>query len=62
MAKKRRTKNPVAKNMEAFNRPSTHRDKTKYNRKNKKGSVDPFSLSGVSNLLFFAFLPRTTSL
>ncbi len=42
MAKKRRVKNPVARNMEEFNRPATHRDKTKYRRKNKKGPQDLF--------------------
>lgn len=49
MAKKRRTKNPVAKHMEAINRPSTHRDKTKYNKKNKdyKKDLGPFSLGAV---------------
>lgn len=36
MAKKRRIKNPVARNMEEFNRPATHKDKTKYNRKSIK--------------------------
>ena len=29
--------NPVAKNMEKFNKPKTHRDKTKYKRRQKHG-------------------------
>ena len=28
-------RNPVKKNMEKFNRPATHRDRTKYTRKGK---------------------------
>jgi len=28
-------RNPVKKNMEKFNRPTTHRDRTKYTRKGK---------------------------
>ncbi len=46
MAKKRKVNNPVAKHMEAFNRPATHKDKKKYNRKviNKK-DLGPFSLT-----------------
>ena len=34
--KKKPRKNPVAKYMEDFNRPTTHRDKTKYTRKGRK--------------------------
>jgi len=29
-------KDPVKKNMDKFHRPSTHQDKTKYNRKKQK--------------------------
>jgi hypothetical protein len=29
-------RNPVAKNIEKFNRPATHKDKTKYDRKRSK--------------------------
>ena len=49
--KKRRIKNPVAKNMETFCRPSTHRDKTKYNRQDEKnkGSKDPYFLTKFSD-------------
>ncbi len=47
--KKRRIKNPVARVMNEFNKPATHRDKTKYKRKDKyngkKGSQDPFLLA-----------------
>jgi len=42
MAKKRRVKNPVARCMELVNRPATHKDKTKYDRKSKKGPKDLF--------------------
>lgn len=61
MAKKRRIKNPVARTMETYNRPATHKDKTKYNKKDKsyKKDLGPFSLSA---LLFAIFFPRTTSL
>jgi len=53
MSKKRRIKNPVAKNMEEFNRPATHRDRTKYNRKDKnKGSQDPYFLTKFSVIGF----------
>lgn len=43
---KRNKANPVAKYMEAFNRPATHRDRTKYTRKAKhnKGQNAPYSL------------------
>lgn len=38
---KRRKGNPVAKHMEKFNRPVTHRDRTKYKRKEKhRGSIE----------------------
>lgn len=30
--KRKRTRNPVASNMEKFNRPTTHKDRTKYDR------------------------------
>jgi len=33
--KKRRIKNPIARCMELVNRPATHKDKTKYNKKDK---------------------------
>ena len=31
-------RNPVKKNMDKFHKPKTHRDKTKYNRKEKKNN------------------------
>ena len=31
--KRKMKKNPVKKNMDKFHKPSTHRDKTKYNRR-----------------------------
>ena len=42
--KKRKAKkrNPVAKFMERFNKPKTHRDKTKYSRKQKHSKVGYF--------------------
>ena len=43
--KKRRIKNPVARCMELVNKPATHKDKTKYNRKNFKKDLGPFALS-----------------
>ena len=33
-------KDPVKKNMYKFHKPKTHRDKTKYNRKNKPKKLD----------------------
>ena len=46
MAKK--TKNPVAKFMNQFNKPATQRDKTKYFRKEKhkkgRNKADPYFL------------------
>ena len=47
MTKRRRVKNPVARCMEAICKPATHRDKTKYNKKNKdyKKDLGPFALS-----------------
>ena len=33
-------KDPVKKNMDKFHKPNTHRDKTKYNRKNKSRKLD----------------------
>ena len=46
MAKqKRRVKNPVARCMELVNKPATHRDKTKYSRKDFKKDLGPFSLT-----------------
>ena len=33
-------KDPVKKNMDKFHKPITHRDKTKYNRKNKPKKLD----------------------
>ena len=33
-------KNPVKKNMDKFHKPSTHADKTKYNRKINKDILD----------------------
>ena len=32
-------KDPVKKNMDKFHRPSTHQDKTKYNRKKQKQNI-----------------------
>jgi hypothetical protein len=45
--KKKRTKNPVARFMNDFNKPATHRDKTKYSRKAKhtKAPSEPFLMS-----------------
>ena len=43
--KKRRIKNPVAKHMEAFNKPKTFRDRTKYTRNNKHKGESPFVMS-----------------
>ena len=34
-------KDPVKKNMDKFHKPKTHRDKTKYNRKEKSKKLDP---------------------
>jgi len=53
MAKKQKPKkrgNPVAKNMDEFNRPQTHRDrKNDYRRQEKhKGSQDPFLMTRFS--------------
>ena len=31
------TNNPVAKHINRFNKPATHRDRTKYSRKEKHG-------------------------
>lgn len=43
---KKRNKNPVAKFMNQVNKSATHRDKTKYFRKEKhKGRKDPFLLT-----------------
>ena len=39
-------KNPVKKYMEVFNKPSTHKDKTKYSRKNKHKNGADGSLVG----------------
>ena len=39
MAPTKRKKNPVKKNMDRFHKPKTHRDKTKYNRKDKSKKV-----------------------
>ena len=33
-------KDPVKKNMDKFHKPKTHRDKTKYNRKDKSKKLD----------------------
>lgn len=52
--KTRRVKNPVARVLDEFNKPATHRDKTKYSRKDKKGSQDPFYLATVSDKYFNA--------
>jgi|TARA_B100000927_G_C16363975_1_gene428676 hypothetical protein len=40
MAPTKRKKNPVKKNMDRFHKPKTHRDKTKYNRKDKSKKLD----------------------
>ena len=37
-AKKRR--DPVKKNMDKFHKPKTHKDKSKYNRKEKSKLID----------------------
>jgi len=50
--KKRRIKNPVARCMELVTRPATHKDKTKYNRKDNKGSQGPFYLAVFSDKYF----------
>lgn len=44
---KRNKKNPVAKFMNTVNKSATHRDKTKYFRKekHKKGRKDPYLLA-----------------
>jgi len=46
MKKKRRMRNPVARVINKLNRPATHRDKTKYNKKDKsyKRDLGPFSV------------------
>ena len=33
-------RNPVKKNMDKFHKPKTHKDKTKYNRKEKENEHD----------------------
>ena len=45
--KKKRTKNPVARFMNDFNKPATHQDKTKYSRKAKhtKAPQEPFLMA-----------------
>ena len=40
MAPVKGKKDPVKKNMDKFLKPKTHRDKTKYNRKDKSKSPD----------------------
>jgi len=41
--KKERKKNPVARFMNDFNKPATHKDRTKYSRKAKhKARTEPF--------------------
>lgn len=43
MKKKTKTRNPVARFMNDFNKPATHRDQTKYSRKAKhKARPEPF--------------------
>ena len=50
--KLRRIKNPVARCMELVNKPATHKDKTKYNRKDEKGKESPFYLAAFSYKYF----------
>ena len=40
MAPNKRKKDPVKKNMDKFHKPKTHKDKSKYSRKEKFKSKD----------------------
>ena len=47
MKKKTKNRNPVARFINDFNKPATHRDKTKYSRKTKhtKAPNEPFLMA-----------------